>query len=116
MVPLPYRAYYPGDDLFTPWQRTQGLPIGNLTSQLWANTYLACSRIQDFGQCFQLQHPVFAKYFDLGLLPSGDGGQLRLPPLPPKLGGQFVLLLDLHSHLGCDEPVLLIGSSPSLLG
>lgn len=33
--------YFPGDTLFTPFERRHGLPIGNLTSQLWANTYLA---------------------------------------------------------------------------
>jgi hypothetical protein len=31
--------YFPGDDLFTPI-RPRGLPIGNLTSQFWANVYL----------------------------------------------------------------------------
>jgi retron-type reverse transcriptase len=32
--------YFPGDDLFTPSQRRRGLPIGNLTSQFFANVYL----------------------------------------------------------------------------
>jgi len=32
--------YFPGDDLFTPFERRKGLPIGNLTSQFWANVYL----------------------------------------------------------------------------
>jgi retron-type reverse transcriptase len=32
--------YFPTDDLFTPLQRRRGLPIGNLTSQLFANIYL----------------------------------------------------------------------------
>ena len=32
--------YYLGDDLFTPFERRRGLPIGNLTSQLFANVYL----------------------------------------------------------------------------
>ena len=32
--------YFPGDDLFTPTTRRKGLPIGNLTSQLFANIYL----------------------------------------------------------------------------
>lgn len=32
--------YFPGDDLFTPSVRPHGLPIGNLTSQLFANVYL----------------------------------------------------------------------------
>lgn len=32
--------YYPKDDLFTPFERKKGLPIGNLTSQYFANIYL----------------------------------------------------------------------------
>lgn len=32
-------VYFPGDDLFAV-NRPRGLPIGNLTSQLWANVYL----------------------------------------------------------------------------
>jgi retron-type reverse transcriptase len=33
-------AYFPGDDLFTSSERRRGLPIGNLTSQFFANVYL----------------------------------------------------------------------------
>ena len=33
-------AYYPGDDLFTPFERRRGLPLGNQTSQFFANVYL----------------------------------------------------------------------------
>ena len=36
----PVHLYYPGDDLFTPYERRRGLPIGDLTSQLFANVYL----------------------------------------------------------------------------
>ncbi len=32
--------YFPGDELFSPLQRRRGLPIGNLTSQFFANVYL----------------------------------------------------------------------------
>lgn len=32
--------YFIGDDLFTPFERRRGLPIGNLTSQFFANIYL----------------------------------------------------------------------------
>ena len=32
--------YFPGDDLFSPIQRKKGIPIGNLTSQFFANVYL----------------------------------------------------------------------------
>ena len=36
----PVNLYYPGDDLFAPFERRRGLPIGNLTSQLFANIHL----------------------------------------------------------------------------
>lgn len=36
----PVNHYFPGDDLFAPFARRRGLPIGNLTSQLFANLYL----------------------------------------------------------------------------
>jgi RNA-directed DNA polymerase len=36
----PVQIHYPGDDLLTPVERRRGLPIGNLTSQLFANIYL----------------------------------------------------------------------------
>ena len=35
------RFYFPGDDLFSPHERRRGLPIGNLTSQFFANIYLS---------------------------------------------------------------------------
>jgi hypothetical protein len=33
-------GYFPGDDLFTVYERRRGLPIGNQTSQFFANVYL----------------------------------------------------------------------------
>ncbi|MGK7950765.1 MAG: reverse transcriptase domain-containing protein [Xenococcaceae cyanobacterium] len=36
----PVIEYFPGDNLLTPVQRQKGLPIGNLTSQFFANVYL----------------------------------------------------------------------------
>jgi len=36
----PVNLYFPGDDLLTPAMRHRGLPIGNLTSQLFGNVYL----------------------------------------------------------------------------
>ncbi|KOR35584.1 MULTISPECIES: reverse transcriptase domain-containing protein [Planktothricoides] len=36
----PIVHYFPGDDLLTPLMRPCGLPIGNLTSQFFANIYL----------------------------------------------------------------------------
>jgi len=32
--------YYEGDNLFTPYERKKGLPLGNLTSQFFGNLYL----------------------------------------------------------------------------
>lgn len=36
----PVWDWFPGDDLFTPSERRRGLPIGNQTSQFFANVYL----------------------------------------------------------------------------
>ena len=36
----PAAVWFPGDDLFTPSERRRGLPIGNQTSQFFANAYL----------------------------------------------------------------------------
>jgi retron-type reverse transcriptase len=36
----PVNLYFDGDNLFAPFQRRRGLPIGNLTSQFFANLYL----------------------------------------------------------------------------
>lgn len=36
----PRDVYFPGDGLFEPFLRRRGLPIGNLTSQFFANVYL----------------------------------------------------------------------------
>ena len=36
----PVNVYFNGDDLFVPYERRRGLPIGNLTSQFFANLYL----------------------------------------------------------------------------
>ena len=38
---IPVIEYFPGDDLLTPLERPKGLPIGNLTSQSFANLYLS---------------------------------------------------------------------------
>ncbi len=36
----PVAWHFPGDSLFTPYERPHGLPIGSLTSQIWANAHL----------------------------------------------------------------------------
>ena len=54
-------TYFDGDDLFTPWDRAKGLPIGNLTSQLWANTYLSGF---DHWVKQSLRAPGYARFVD----------------------------------------------------
>jgi RNA-directed DNA polymerase len=54
-------AYFPGDDLFAPTTRRRGLPIGNLTSQLWGNYYL--NRLDHFVK-EKLQRRAYLRYVD----------------------------------------------------
>ncbi len=52
---------FPGDDLFTPIERSCGLPIGNQTSQLWGNLYL--DPIDHFIK-EELRVPGYVRYMD----------------------------------------------------
>lgn len=65
---------FPGDDLFTPYGRPRGLPIGNLTSQLWANFYLDG---MDHFIKEQLRAPGYARYTDDYLLWADDKDFLK---------------------------------------
>jgi retron-type reverse transcriptase len=56
-----HTVYFPGDDLFTPHERRRGLPIGNLTSQFWANVYL--NRFDHFVKEY-LGVPGYVRYVD----------------------------------------------------
>jgi retron-type reverse transcriptase len=53
--------YFPGDTLLTPLDRPTGLPIGNLTSQFFANIYL--NGLDHFVQ-EQLRIPKYLRYVD----------------------------------------------------
>ncbi len=52
--------WFPGDDLFAAC-RPRGLPIGNLTSQFFANVYL---NELDYFVKFELRHPYYIRYCD----------------------------------------------------
>ncbi len=54
-------TYFKGDNLFTLQSRRKGLPIGNLTSQLWANVYLA--RFDHWVE-HTLKAPGYIRYVD----------------------------------------------------
>jgi hypothetical protein len=61
-------VYFPGDDLFAV-ERPRGLPIGNLTSQFWANVYL--NELDQFVKR-QLRCPAYLRYVDDFLLFADD--------------------------------------------
>jgi hypothetical protein len=65
-------VYFPGDDLFAA-SRPRGLPIGNLCSQHWANTYL--NELDHFVKR-RLKARCHLRYVDDMLLFANDKGQL----------------------------------------
>jgi RNA-directed DNA polymerase len=68
------REWFPGDDLWTPWERRRGLPIGNLTSQWLANSYL--DDLDHFVTA-RLGVGAYVRYCDDFVLLHDDGGRLR---------------------------------------
>ncbi len=56
----PVNVHYLGDDLFAPYRRRRGLPIGNLTSQFFANVYL--DRLDHFAT--EVLRAPFVRYVD----------------------------------------------------
>jgi len=69
----PALHYFPGDHLFTPYERRRGIPIGNLTSQLFANLYL--DPLDHFVKEV-LRSPGYVRYTDDLALFSDDKGWL----------------------------------------
>jgi hypothetical protein len=61
-------SYFPGDDLFA-FFRPRGLPIGNLTSQFWANVYL---NVFDHFVKRHLRCQAYVRYVDDFLLFAED--------------------------------------------
>jgi RNA-directed DNA polymerase len=67
-----HMVWFAGDDLFAV-ARPRGLPIGNLTSQFWANCYL--NEFDHFVKR-ELRCPAYLRYVDDLLLFGNDKGQL----------------------------------------
>jgi len=70
----PVLEYFPGDDLFEPSRRKRGLPIGNQTSQFFANVYL-----DDLDHYVRehLKVPGYVRYVDDFLLFHRDKSELQ---------------------------------------
>jgi retron-type reverse transcriptase len=66
-------AFFTGDDLFSAL-RSRGLPIGNLTSQFWANVYL--NPLDHFIKR-ELKCPAYVRYVDDFLLFANDKNDLH---------------------------------------
>jgi len=69
----PVHLHFPGDDLFSPFERRRGLPIGNLTSQFSANVYL--DPLDHF--CTEVLAAPYVRYVDDFALFSNDPEVLR---------------------------------------
>jgi RNA-directed DNA polymerase len=67
------QTLFPGDDLFA-LLRPRGLPIGNLTSQFWANVYL--HELDMFAK-HELRCPAYLRYMDDFLLFSDNKQELN---------------------------------------
>ncbi len=66
-------AYFPGDSLFTPFERRRGLPIGNQTSQFFANVYL---NPLDHFALRELRPALYLRYVDDFVLFGDDKHEL----------------------------------------
>lgn len=93
-------VYYPGDELFA-YHRPRGLPIGNLTSQFWANCYLNSFDhfvVRDLG-C-----PAYLRYVDDFLL-FGDSKSQLLTWRQSVIEQMAKLRLSLHEQKAQVRPV-----------
>ncbi len=68
------RHYFPGDDLFAPVERRRGIPIGNQTSQFFANVYL--DKLDHYVK-EELRIPGYVRYVDDFLLFDRDKRRLQ---------------------------------------
>jgi len=84
-------AYFPGDDLFTPYERRRGLPLGNQTSQFFANVYL--NSLDQVNR--KLRPGIYVRYVDDFLL--FDNGKDRLAVMAQAIReALWAMRLDLH--------------------
>ena len=101
--------YFPGDDLFTPLERRRGLPLGNQTSQFFANVFLDPL---DQAVTRELRPGAYARYVDDFVLFGDSKDELR------EMRGRIVELLErdrlaLHERKSrlyrCAEGVTFLG-------
>lgn len=102
-------ACFPGDSLFTPFERRRGLPIGNQTSQFFGNVYL---NPLDHYVLRELRPALYLRYVDDFVLFGDDKRELRR--MAARVRG-FLEGLRLRPHerkfriYQCVEGVTLLG-------
>jgi len=102
-------GYFPGDSLFTPWERRRGLPIGNQTSQFFANVYL--NPLDQFAMR-ELRPGLYLRYVDDFVLFGDDKRELN--SMAERIR-DFLEGLRLSPHerkfrvYSCEEGVTLLG-------
>lgn len=102
-------AYYPGDGLFTPYERRHGIPIGNQTSQFFANVYL--NSLDQF-VLRELRPALYLRYVDDFVLFDNDRSRLR--DMHSAIAGFLAeLRLSLHERKSriyrCSEGLTFLG-------
>ena len=105
----PHLAWFPGDDLLTPAERRKGLPIGNLTSQLWGNYYL--NGLDHFVK-ETLLLPAYLRYVDDFVIFGHSKEALRevKRQIEKFLQGYRLLLHERKSRIyRCSEGVTFLG-------
>jgi RNA-directed DNA polymerase len=101
--------YFPGDDLFSRLERRRGLPLGNQTSQFFANLYL--DGLDQF-VTRQLRPGAYARYVDDFVLFGGSQEQLRVmrAELGVFLEADRLLLHEGKSRIGrCEDGLSFLG-------
>jgi retron-type reverse transcriptase len=90
--------WFPGDNLLTPLERPRGLPIGNLTSQFWANVYL---HELDTFVTQELRVGAYVRYADDLLVFGDDKATLHMQreQIGAKLAELRLLLHDRKTQL-----------------
>jgi hypothetical protein len=104
----PVNAYFPGDNLFTPFERRRGLPIGNLTSQFFANLYL--DRFDHFVK--EVLRAPYLRYVDDYALFADDPATLESwrIRIARYLEGRRLLLHPAKTQIiSCAEPAQFLG-------
>jgi len=93
--------YFPGDDLFAPLDRRTGIPIGNLTSQFFANLYL--DDVDHFIKEVLKVRPYLRYVDDMVVL---DHDKVRLAEIRAAVRERLAMdRLRLHPHKAQISPV-----------